>query len=64
MGYSNFGVTNENGCEQLPIPPDEFSYFCKFDQLADIPCNIGGTRYSLDDSAFIPVEDVFPEERG
>lgn len=48
--------------ENRHLPSEEFSYFCKFDQLAGIPCNIGGTRYPLIDSAYIPVEDVFQED--
>lgn len=45
------------------FPPllDEFSYFCKFDQLSNIPCNSGDRQRSLKESGYVSVDVLFPE---
>ena len=47
----------------LSIYEDEFSYFLKFNQLADIVGRTSECRYSLSDSAYIPIDEVFPNEK-
>lgn len=41
---------------------DMYSYFCRFDQLKGIVCSIGGHQYSVEDSCYIPMEDLYPDE--
>lgn len=45
------------------FPPllDEFSYFCKFDQLPNILCNSGDKQRSLKESGYISVDVLFSE---
>lgn len=48
----------------FPLVEDEFSYFVKFDQLANIVCSISDHKYPLKDSAYVSVDEVFPEDKG
>lgn len=50
--------------DQSLLPPllDEFSYFCKFDQLSDIPCNSGGKQRPLKESRYISISTFSLED--
>lgn len=39
-----------------------YSYFCKMDLLAGIVCNSGGVQVSLEDSCYISVKELYPDE--
>lgn len=53
--------TNAKNTEAV-VTPDKYSYFCKFDQLRGIVCSIGGPQYSIKDSCYIPMEELYPDE--
>lgn len=57
--YFNDAVSDT---DLLPPLLDEFSYFCKFDQLTDILCNSGGKQQSIKESGYISVDTLFPED--
>ena len=51
--------------EKFSMPsynPNKYSTFCKFDDLAGIVTSLGGKQYSINESCYIPVEELYPEE--
>lgn len=55
----------EDICETTIKPSftsDDYSYFCKYDQLKGIVCNVGGSQYALNESCYVSAKSLYPNE--